>query len=186
MQGPEPPRPEVTLTASSAAPRGVAPVEPAAAPARSRPLGLLLVLLAVGLLLAAAVTGPRPPPSAAAVEAALVSLPEELTVSQGGVLVLPLELRNLGGALQVRAAQTYAEPVVDDPLVQAPDDVAAGGLRHFVAVIAPDCRLLRPGSPIEFRATVLLRVGVGSASKDLVADLGDAPQVRAQVASLCR
>ncbi len=172
-------RPEVTLIRSSA-PLPVS-AERVREP-RRRPW-LALWLTAFGLLLAGTSTG-EPPPPPAPLAAELVVHPEALTVSQGGVLVLPLELRNGTGALQV-AAQVYAEPVSEDAVVQAPDDLQAGAVRSFVAIVAPDCRLLRRGSPIEFRATVLLRLSRGPQSRDLVADLAGAAGVRELVTARC-
>ena len=174
-------RPEVVLVRSSLPPRVVEEV-PAELPARRWPLigGVALALLVAGS------SHPAPPPSPApTVSAMLVPQPAGLTLSQSGVLVLPLELRNAGPLLEVTEARAYAEPVLDDAVVQAPAEVRARGLRRFVALVAPDCRLLRPGSPIEFRATVRLRVQVERASRDLVLDVGAVPGVRETVTGLC-
>lgn len=175
------PRPEVTLVRSSLPPR---PVEP---PAPSPPTRRWPLLAGVAVLLLAAGTSPPPsePPAATVVSAMLVAQPSGLTLSQSGVLVLPFELRNPGPALEVTEARAYAEPVVDDAVVQAPPGVRASGLRRFVALVAPDCRLLRPGSPIEFRATVRLRVRADRSTEDLVVDMGAVPGVRETVTGLC-
>lgn len=179
---PQPPdRPEVTLTRSSAA---MTPTEPA--PAR-RPVSGLLLLAVVGVLLLLVVgrgstSTSAPDPT---VDAQLVLEADSLSVTQGGVLVVPVELRNPGPALVVGSASVYAEPVLDDPVVQAPQTVAAQADRRFVALLAPDCRLLRPGSPIEFRATVMLRLVLGPTSRDVMVDLGAAPAIRERVAGLC-
>ena len=184
----QPRRPEVRLTGSSA-PAGPA-VEDAARPPR-RPLLLLLVPLAL-LVVAVALpsasrdgrtpldTGPSEPPPT------LVLLADQLSVTQGGVLVVPVELRNPGPALQVRSAGAYAEPVREDPALQAPERVAAAAQRRFVVLVAPDCRLLQPGSPLRFQASLLLRVARGSAASDLLLDLSSEPAVRDTVTSLCR
>lgn len=110
---------------------------------------------------------------------------DEVAVSQSGVLVVPLELRNAGRSAAVSAAQVYAEPVRQDARVQAPRDIADRTTRGVVALLAPDCRLLRPGSPIAFRATVRLRLESGAVVEDLVVDLGATAAVRRTVAGLC-
>jgi hypothetical protein len=178
-------RPEVTLTRSSASTLAERePERPAVAPQRR---GLLLALGVVGLLLLA-VTAPDRSGSAptASVDAQLVLRPDSLSVTQGGVLVVPLELRNAGPELRVRSANAYAEPVTTDPVVQAPQAVRAGAQRGFVVLLQPHCRLLTPGSPLRFRATVVLRVAVGSSMRELTVDVAAVPSVRETVAGLCR
>lgn len=179
MPEPTPPRPAVTLTASSA-PAGVRPDPP---PRQLPPLLLLapLVVLVLGIGWPLGATADRPPGVAH-----LVLLPEQLVVTQSGVLVVPVELRNPGGLLRVQSAAAYAEPVLADPEVQAPTSVRAGQSRRFVALLAPDCRLLQPGSWLRFSASLLLKVGHGSSDEDVVLDLADAPAVRERVAALCR
>jgi hypothetical protein len=182
-------RPEVTLTRSSAS-AVVATMsdaesdQAAAAPSRR---GLLLALAVVGVLLLA-LTAPDRSASApaASVDAQLVLRPDSLSVTQGGVLVVPLELHNGGAELQVRSANAYVEPVTSDPVVQAPATVRAEASRGFVVLLEPDCRLLAPGSPLRFRATVVLRVAVGSSMRDLAVDVAAVPAVRETVAGLCR
>lgn len=186
----EPQRPEVTLVRTSAPlPRGAAEPEPPRAPRRQR--GWLFGAAAVALLVAIAASGDPTSPASDegpvdGPDATLVVQDRDLSVTQYGVLVLPIELRNRGARLQVRSATAYAEPVAQDPVLQAPMEVGPGAQRRFVALIAPDCRLLRDGSTLEFRATVLLRVATGSVSQDLTADLAAAPGVRDRVAGLCR
>lgn len=174
-----PDRPEVTLTRSSAPMAQTAPVR--------RPRhGLVLLGLVAALLLAAVGRGSTSSPAPApTVDAQLVLDPGGLSVTQGGVIVVPVELRNSGPALVIGDASVHAEPVLDDPVVQAPTTVAARVDRRFVALLAPDCRLLRPGSPIEFRATVMLRLVLGPASRDVTVDMGAAPAVRERIAGLC-
>ena len=189
-------RPEVTLTASSL-PRATReprerpePADPAEQPEPSRRRRLtallLLPLLAVVLALTTGRTPPAPPPPApASLDAELLLLGERLSITQSGILVLPVELRNRGGALQVRRAEAYGSPVRDDPAVQAPKQVAAGERRRFVALVAPDCALLDGGSSELFEASLLVRIGAGSVSRDLVLDLADSTLVRERVAGLC-
>lgn len=182
---PEERRPQVTLTASSAPRVQDELSRPESTPRR----GLsrwLLVLLPV-LLLVVVLLGEEPeqaePPVAADVD--LVLLADRLSVTQSGVLVVTVQLTNRGEALQVRRADAYASPVVEDPVLQAPEEVAAGQQRRFVALVAPDCRLLRPGSGLDFTASLLLRVGRGSVDHDVVLDVATDPVVRERVAGLC-
>ncbi len=177
-------RPEVTLTSSSAPPEPLA-VEGPQRPDR-RPLALLLLPVVLLALVLGRPSAPDARPPEPEQTPDLVLLEEQLAVTQGGVLVVALELRNPGDALQVRSAVAYAQPVVDDPEVQAPMTVRAGADRRFVALLAPDCRLLQPGSPLRFSASLLLQVGRGSVKQDLVLDLATAPVVRDRVAGLCR
>ncbi|MCY7365331.1 MAG: hypothetical protein LH469_08515 [Frankiaceae bacterium] len=180
----EQPRPQVTLTSSSL-PRATAPEPPAPSP-RRRPAALLLLpLVALGLALTTGRTPAAPPPAAASFDAELLLLGERLSITQSGILVLPVELRNRGGALQVRRAEAYGSPVRDDPAVQAPQEVAAGERRRFVALIAPDCTLLDGGQSALFEASLLVRLASGSVSRDLVLDLADSELVRERVAGLC-
>ena len=177
-------RPEVTLTASSLPPATTP--DPPAPSRRRRPTALLLLpLLAVVLALTTGRAAPPPPPAPAAFDAELLLLGERLSITQSGILVLPVELRNRGGALQVRRAEAYGSPVRDDPAVQAPAQVAAGERRRFVALVAPDCALLNGGASDLFEASLLVRVGAGSVSRDLVLDLAGNALVRERVAGLC-
>ncbi len=177
-------RPEVTLTSSSL-PREAAPEPRAPAPRRRSAALLLLPLAALGLALATGRTPAVTPPAAASFDAELLLLGERMSITQSGILVLPVELRNRGGALQVRRAEAYGSPVRDDPAVQAPQEVAAGERRRFVALIAPDCTLLDGGQSALFEASLLVRLASGSVSRDLVLDLADSELVRERVAGLC-
>ena len=177
-------RPEVTLVSTSAP--STATLESTDEPERRRrrPVALLLVPLAlVALVLTRPAPPPEPPPQPVP---DLVLLEDQLVVTQGGVLVVPVELRNPGDAVRVRSAMAYAQPVVDDPVVQAPETVRAATDRRFVALLAPDCRLLQPGSPLRFSASLLLQVARGPVAQDLVLDLAAAPAVTERVAALCR
>lgn len=182
---PEQGRPEVTLVASSAAPR---PAPPDGADGPSAPRGrgrarLLLVLPGLALVAALLSGSPEPPEPEVVFDVTLVLLAERISITQSGVLVLPVEMTNRGGALQVRRAAAYASPVVDDPVLQAPQEVEAGDVRRFVALVAPDCRVLRGG--LSFSASVLLRVAQGSVARDVVLDLAQDAAVRERVAGLC-
>ena len=183
----QPRRPEVTLVGGSlpAGPLSDGGEPEPAEPRRRPPIAVLLAVVAA-VLLVAAVRAPDASPEPAGPAATLALGDGGINITQYGVLVVPVELRNEGPALAVRKAWLYAEPVVADPVVQAPTEVAAGDSRRFVALVAPDCRLLRPGSPLRFIATVMLRVGLGSSSQDLVVDLAASPEVTAAVEGLCR
>lgn len=176
----EPRRPEVVLVRSSAPPGAPPPPRPAP-PRRS---WWLLSSTAFALLLAGTSTSAERRGPAEPLEVRLVAT-DQVAVSQSGVLVVPLELRNTGRPAAVAAAQVYAEPVRQDARVQAPRHIADRTSRGVVALLAPDCRLLRPGSPIAFRATVRLRLVDGAAVEDLVVDLGATAAVRRTVAGLC-
>lgn len=177
-------RPEVTLVSTSATSTATAGRADEPEARRRRPVGLLLVPLA---LVALVLTRPEPPPEPSPQPVPdLVLLEEQLVVTQGGVLVVAVELRNPGDAMRVRSAAAYAQPVVDDPVVQAPETVRAATDRRFVALLAPDCRLLQPGSPLRFSASLLLQVARGSMAQDLVLDLAAAPAVTERVDALCR
>lgn len=177
-------RPEVTLTASSL-PLAPAPVPAMPRPGRRPPVALVLLpLLAVVLALT---TGGQPPPPVPApvVDAELLLLGERLSSSQTGILVLPVELQNRGGALQVQRVQPYGFPLRADPEVQAPQDVPAGERRRFVLLIAPDCGLLDAGSNELFEASLLVRVTAGSTARNLLLDLSADRLVRERVMALC-
>lgn len=176
-------RPEVTLTASSAPLRAQ---EPVSAPVRRRrrPV-VLLALPAAALAVVVGTRTPAPPQPPPPFEVELVLLADRVSLSQSGVLVLPLELRNSGPAVTVQRAGAYASPVVADPVLEAPEAVARGAHRRGVVLVAPDCRLLGPGSALDFSAAVLLRVGQGSVSRDVVLDLSGTTAVRRLVAGLC-
>lgn len=176
----EPRRPEVVLVRSSAP---LVP-EPLASKAPPRHAWWLLSLTAFVLLLAGTSTSAEVPAPPEPLDVRLVAT-DEVAVSQSGVLVVPLELRNNGRAAAVAAAQVYAEPVRQDARLQAPREIVGGASRGVVALLAPDCRLLRPGSPIGFRATVRLRLEDGAVVDDLVVDLGATAAVRRTVAGLC-
>jgi hypothetical protein len=181
-----PERPPVSLVG------GTSPLPPSdaltsgddAPPRRPWPL-LLAVLLVVAVALLSAVRPDAPPDRAGDLAVELVVVPDGVTVSQQGVLVVPLEMRNLGSPLQVARAQAFAEPVRLDADLQAPPALAADETRRLVALLAPDCRLLRVQTGLTFRASVLVRVTAGSAGKDVVLDLGADPVVAERVAGLC-
>lgn len=181
-----PERPEVTLVG------GTSPLpdsdvltsgedEP---PRRAWPL-LLAVLVVVAVALLSTVRTDAAPERAGDPAAELLVVGDDVTVSQQGVLVVPLELRNRGAALEVARAQAFAEPVRLNAEVQAPPALAAGETRRLIALLAPDCRMLRVQGGLAFRASVLVRVTSGSAGKDVVLDLAADPAVAQRVAGLC-
>lgn len=184
MQEQEQVRPTVRLVASSAPPPPERPPRPprrAPASGGVAVLGVLLGLLTLSGRPEAALPQQLEPDLVLQVDVAA------LAGSQAGVLVLPVRLANEGPAVRVLRATVYAEPVRQDPVVDLPDELAAGERRRAVAVVAPDCRLLRTGA-LTFGASVLLRVQAGAGSqgvrRDVVLDLVG-PEVRERVRSLC-
>ena len=109
-----------------------------------------------------------------------------VTVSQGGVLVVPVLLQDLGPGLTVVEAQAYAEPVREDPVTTAPHGLDAGQARRFVVLLTPECGLLTTRSRLAFRASLLLRVEQGGDRRQLVLDLGADEAVARFVDGLCR
>lgn len=153
-----------------------------------RGLGLVLAVTAVVL---AVVQGqreeqPRPEPrTAVPVDASLRLVGRSVSVSQGGVLVVPVLLQDLGPGLTVASARAYAEPVREDPVVDPPGELAPGRAARFVVLLTPACELLTTRSRLAFRASLLLQVEQGGASLPLVLDLGRDPAVAGVVDGLC-
>lgn len=147
---------------------------------------LLVAVLVVALVaVAGAVRPDRPVTRAGEVDAVLSIDPDSINITQSGVLVVPVEMRNQGGALEVRRAQAFAEPVRLNPDVQAPPSLDVQQTRRLIVLIAPDCRLLRPQSGLSFRASILVRIGSGSVGRDLVLDVGAEPVIMERVTGLC-
>ena len=129
---------------------------------------------------------PRPEPRIAVPVAAELRLAgRPVSVSQGGVLVVPVVLQDLGPGLTVTSARAYAEPVREDPVVDPPDEVEAARAGRFVVLLTPDCDLLTTRSRLVFRASLLLQVEQDGSSLQLVLDLGRDPSVAGLVAGLC-
>ena len=149
------------------------------------------LLLAGGALVLAVVQGqreeqPAPEPRRAVpVDAQLRLADRAVLVSQGGVLVVPVVLQDLGPGLTVVSARAYAEPVREDPATSPPDRVAAGDERGFVVLLTPDCDLLTDRSRLAFRASLLLQVEQDGAQRQLVLDVGSDRGVARVVDGLC-
>lgn len=156
-------------------------------PARSVWPLLLLAALAVAAVAVVGDVRPddQPGDRRGEVDAALTVDPDGLSVTATGVIIVAVQLRNLGGPLEVRKAQAYAEPVRLDPAVQAPAALEALQARRLVVLLAPDCRLLRAESGLRFTASILVRVGAGSVGRDVVLDVGSDPAVQDRVGGLC-
>lgn len=107
-----------------------------------------------------------------------------VSVSRGGVLVVPVVLQDRGSGLTVEHAQAYAAPVREDPSTSPPRVVPPGESRRFVVLLAPDCRFLTPETGLSFSASLLLRVRHAGGSEQLVLELD--PAVAAVVRRLCR
>lgn len=129
---------------------------------------------------------PRPEPRAVLpVVAELRVVSGSVAVSQGGVLVVPVVLQDLGPGLTVTSARTYAEPVREDPLTSPPDQLDAGEAQRFVVLLTPDCGLLTTSSRLAFRASLLLQVEQDGAGMQLVLDVGSDRSVARVVDGLC-
>ena len=153
-----------------------------------RALGLLLAGAAVVLAVVQGQREERPPTDRRAVvpvDAALRVAARGVSVSQGGVLVVPVVLQDLGPGLTVTSARAYAEPVREDPVTTPPDVVAAGQSRRFVVLLTPDCRLLGERSRLVFRTSLLVQVEQDGARLQLVLDVGSDPAVGRVVDGLC-
>lgn len=167
--------PVVTLVGGGTSDEPPPPPSPSGPPRRRTVALVLAALLVLAVLLRPDPPPAEPPPS-------LQLLADGISVSQSGVLVVPVLLRAPGAAVELGRADAYAEPVRDDPVVQAPDRVEAGARRRLVVLLRPDCRLLTPQAGLVFRASLLVRVVDGP---PLVLDLGAAPAVVQRVAGLC-
>ncbi len=119
------------------------------------------------------------------VDAALRLDGRALSVSQGGVLVVPVVLQDLGPGLTVVSARAYAEPVREDPVTTPPDGLGAGQARRFVVLLTPDCDLLTSRARLVFRASLLLQVEQDGARVQLVLDVGGDRSVARTVDGLC-
>lgn len=108
-----------------------------------------------------------------------------VTVSQGGVLVVPVVLQDRGPGLTVTSVTAYAEPVREDPVASPPDEVGAGRTGRFVVLLTPDCDLLTVRSRLAFRASLLLQLEQAGARRQLVLDLGGDRSVARLVDGLC-
>lgn len=175
LSGPTPP----VVTIRGGPPLRPRPPSPAPAPA----LPLVLLVLAGLVLFVAAAHGQRPPPPPVSAELSTVG---DVAVSRSGVVVVPVALHDHGPGHRVLTARTYAGPVVMDAAVSPPPSVAPGRTRRFVVLLAPDCRLLASGTGIAFNASLMVRVGNGPATQEVVLDLSADPRVAARVQALCQ
>lgn len=153
-----------------------------------RTVGLVLAGAAVVLAVVQGQREERPrvaPREVVRVDAELRLASRSLSVSQGGVLVVPVVLQDLGPGLSVTSARAYAEPVREDPVTTPPGEVAPGTARRFVVLLRPDCDLLTTRSRLGFRASLLVQVEQAGDSLQLVLDLGADPAVARVVAGLC-
>lgn len=149
------------------------------------PLLLAAVVAVAVLSVVGAVRPDQPVAGPGEVDASLQLDVTSLSVTTTGVLVVPVQLRNLAGPLEVRRAQAFAEPVRLDPEVQSPPGLEALQTRRLIVLLAPDCRLLRSQAGLAFTAKLLVRVGAGSGGRDLVLDIGGDPGITDRVAGLC-
>jgi hypothetical protein len=118
--------------------------------------------------------------------AELAVVPEDVAVTQSGVIVLPVALTSPGLALTVRSAEITAAPVRSAPVVTAPEVVPPGLSRRLVTIVQPDCAVIGPGVGGELVATVAVRVTTPSGrEEELRLSFGSAPVMRARLAGLC-
>ena len=149
------------------------------------------LVLAAGAVVLAVVQGQREERprltrrDAVPVDARLRLVGGSVSVSQGGVLVVPVVLEDGGGGLTVTSARAYAEPVREDPVTSPPDRLAPGQAQRFVVLLTPDCRLLTRRSVLAFRASLLLQVRQDGAVLPLVLDVGSDRSVARVVDGLC-
>ena len=149
-------------------------------------LPLLLVLTALAVVVATA-HGQRPEQRPAVmVEADLAVVGGPIPVSQGGVVVLQVVLRDRGPGHRVASARVNASPVRAEPVVHPPSTVGPGRSRRFVVLLAPDCPMVGPAWGLEFRASLQVDIANGPSSRSLVLELGAHPAVAERVAALCR
>ncbi len=153
-----------------------------------RAVGLVLAVTAVVLAVVQGQREERPRltrPDAVPVAADLRLVGRGVSVSQGGVLVVPVVLQDRGAGLSVTSGRGYAEPVRDEPVTSPPDRLAAGQAQRFVVLLSPDCRLLSERSVLAFRASLLLQVEQDGAVLPLVLDVGSDRVVARVVDGLC-
>ncbi len=160
-----------------------------AEPPSTRGLGAgAFVLVAAVLLLGAAVVGSRPTaaPVPPPIDVALRLVDDGLLNSQSGVLVLPVEVVNRGGAVRVASSVLWAEPVRQEPASSGRRRIAAQDTGRVVVLLQPDCALLNPGQDIVFAATLVVELSddAGQQQQARLA-LGAEPAVAARVAALC-
>jgi hypothetical protein len=120
-------------------------------------------------------------------DATLTVAEDDISVTQGGVVVLPVELASRGAGLRVRSAEVSASPVRSPPSVNVPEQVAAGGSVRLVAIVQPDCTVLGPGVGGELVATLVVRVvTLSGQEQDLVLAFGTSPALLSRLDGLCR
>lgn len=175
----ERPPPEITVLGEPAVATETEPVA-------RRGGSAALVVAALVLLFAVVRSEQAPPPPVPQLDAELTLVPDAVSITQSGILVIPVLLQDRGAGLRVLSAAPYAEPVREDPIAQPPLGVAAGQSRRFVVLVAPDCRLLTPRSGLDFRASLLLRIAGSQDERQLGLDLATDPAVAGAVAGLCR
>lgn len=187
--GPRREPPPVTVTGGRAAgPSDVVEPEPP-----GRRTGPWLAGLAAGLVLLAAVASadraaPPPPP---VLSLALTPVADELTGSQGGVLVVPVAVQGsvegVGVDVAVTRTTVWAEPVRQQPSTTGRTLFAADRGGRLRVLLQPDCRLLVPDSGIVFAATLAVDVtGPGGRPASAVLDLAGEPALAARISALCR
>lgn len=157
-------------------------------PGRGRsPAVAVLALLAGAAVVLGVSAAPDPPPPPTPVDAALTLVAGELSNSQAGVLVLPVDLVNRGPAIQVVESTVWAEPTRSDPAVSGTSGIGPGETGRLVVLLQPDCRLLGPASSTVVAATLDVQLAADTGSTaEVRLDLGGQPALVRRVADLCR
>lgn len=176
------PAPPVTVVGG---PAGSGP-DGAAAPVG--PAGVLLALAALVLLAVTVAVGRTPPADPVPpLEAALRLADGPLSGSQGGVLLLPVDVTVTGADSRLGDAVLWAEPVRQPTELAGGTRFTAGTTGRVVVLVQPDCTLLAPSQGLSLVLTAELElVGAQGQRVRRVLDLGAEPAVEQQVADLCR
>lgn len=175
-------RPPPVVTVSG----GPASSSAAPAPPSSRG-GLLAVAVALAVVASAAVLSrpaPEPPPSP--LEASLDLAADALTGSQGGVLILPVDVVVRGAEARIGRVVLWAEPVRQETVLSGRTRFRPGDPGRVRVLVQPDCSLLAPSQGHRLVLTLDLElIGADGQRAQQVLDLGAAAAVAARVAALC-
>lgn len=149
---------------------------------------LLAVAAAIALVAPAA-----DPALAPLVPAELHLVRDRVASSGGGVFVLPVELRGAAPGASVDEIAVWAAPVLAAPAGSGSRQADGAGTARFVALLQPDCALLRGpagvgsgAGDIDLVATVSVQLSaVGHRRTQVVLDLAGDRAVAARVQRLC-
>lgn len=177
--------PAVTITGGPAG--GGADVVDGEPPVSSR--GPWLLGLAAGTVLLGGLVlggGGASPPAAEPLDVTLRLLDAELSNSQSGVIVLPVEVVVRGPGFTVERAVAWAEPVRQAAATTGQTRFRADSTGRVLVLVQPDCRLLSPAQDTAVAATLQLELtGAGDQRATAVLDLGAEPALAARVSAVC-